>query len=272
MTDAALRILDLDLDLFVHEVAIWRNSNDERLDPEDYPPWTVDSALAFLTERCGMRDRLPGFVVEHHGELFGKWRDAIAAGRLRAPFHVTHADAHADLGMGDSGYFYLMTSLLYKRPEDRLFPDGGEYSPTHGVGDGNYLAFAIACRWVHDLVYVSSTGDRGDVLPHLMEGFDQRAAHIRLAAIPVVSDLRENYVTPQNLRPDRFEPRVPFTSVACDAFQADEPFDIVCLARSPGFTPAGCDEIFDEIRRRFIDESAFAGIMPAQRPLRADWW
>jgi hypothetical protein len=34
--------------------------------------------------------RLPGLVVEHHGELFARWRDAIDAAILHAPFHVTH--------------------------------------------------------------------------------------------------------------------------------------------------------------------------------------
>jgi hypothetical protein len=263
-----LRILDIDLDLFVHGVEYFRNSTDERLDPEDFPSWSVADAVAFLTNRCGIRDRLPGFVVEHHGELFGRWRDAIGAGRLRTPFHVTHADAHADLGMGDSGYVYLMTSLLYSRPDDRRFPDGGE----HGhVSDGNYLAFAVACRWISDLVYVSHTGGRGDVLPHLMERFDQDAAHIQLAAVSE-SDLRANCVTPQNLKPDHLEPPVPFSSSACHEFHADEPFDVVCLARSPGFTPPDSDVIFDEIRRRFIDESAFGDVPALQRPARADWF
>jgi len=34
------------------------------------------------------------------------------------------------------------------------------------------------------------------------------------------------------------------------------PFDVVCLARSPAYTPAESDALFDEIRDLFIDEAA----------------
>lgn len=53
----------------------------------------------------------------------------------------------------------------------------------------------------------------------------------------------------------RNEPRVPFRQLRWDQFTADEPYDAVCLCRSPGFTPASSDELFELIRERFIDES-----------------
>jgi hypothetical protein len=37
-------------------------------------------------------------------------------------------------------------------------------------------------------------------------------------------------------------------------FEAEEPDDIVCLARSPEFTPAESDALFDSIREGFIHE------------------
>jgi hypothetical protein len=44
-------------------------------------------------------------------------------------------------------------------------------------------------------------------------------------------------------------------NVWCE-YQASEPFDIVCLTRSPEYTPADADPIFDAIVERFIDEAA----------------
>lgn len=79
------RVLDLDLDFFVYGVEHWRDRDHGRLDPEDYPAWSLHETLAFLQTGCGLTGRLPGFVVEHHGELFARWRDAIDAGVLRAP-------------------------------------------------------------------------------------------------------------------------------------------------------------------------------------------
>jgi hypothetical protein len=242
------RILDLDLDFFLDGVATWRGREDDRLDATDFPPWSVEQALSFLRDRCGLDRRLPGFAVEHHGELFSLWRDAIDAGRLIPPFHVTHVDAHADIGLGDYGYMHLMTSLLFEEPDNRRHPTEGE----GGLEDGNYLSFAIACRWLSELVYVYNTGG-DDLLVYHMEGFDPRAQHIQLAAIRSREELRDNLLTPTKLTIDHFEPRVPFKSMRWDAFQADQPFDFVCLARSPPFTPPESDVIYDEICRRFID-------------------
>jgi hypothetical protein len=49
---------------------------------------------------------------------------------------------------------------------------------------------------------------------------------------------------------------VPFKAIPWRQYTASEPFDLVCLARSPEYTPATCDELFDAIRERFIDELA----------------
>jgi hypothetical protein len=92
---------------------------------EEYPACSLDDSVAFLRQQCGLTDRLPGFVVEHHGELFARWRDAIEAEILRAPFHVTHVDAHADLGLGDTGFIHLMSEMLFREPQERRDPGTG---------------------------------------------------------------------------------------------------------------------------------------------------
>ena len=73
------RVLDLDLDFFVDGVAHWREPDRGRLDADEYPAWSLDGTLNFLQTRCGLTERLPGFVVGDHGELFYRWRDAIDA-------------------------------------------------------------------------------------------------------------------------------------------------------------------------------------------------
>jgi hypothetical protein len=136
------RILDLDLDAFIYGAEYMRSSDAPRLDADKYPPWDISKVLAFLEPQCLVTGPLPGFAVKNHGELFFRWRDAIDEGLLVPPFHVTHVDAHADLGGGDAGYVYLLTELLLKPVEERRSPRVGD----DGLGDGNYLAFAIANR------------------------------------------------------------------------------------------------------------------------------
>lgn len=245
-------MLDLDLDFFVHGTAHWRDRGAGRLADDDYPAWSLDETLDFLQTRCGLRGRLPGIVVEHHGELFARWRDAIDAGHLRAPFHVTHADAHADLGLGDAGYMHLMTDLLFREPEERR--NAGE-----ALTDGNYLAFAIGCRWLAGLDYVYNRDNPeglnpGDIMPYVMEGFRSDADHIQLAAL--TRQQIEQLWSLHEARSSRLEPRIPFRALGWPQFNATAPFDVICLARSPEYTPATCDALFDTIRGRFIDELA----------------
>ena len=200
------RVLDLDLDFFVHGVEHWLDRDHGRLDASEFPAWSVEDTLAFLHERCGLTGRLPGFVVEHHGELFTRWGDAIDAGLLRAPFHLTHVDAHADIGLGDAGYMHLMTKLLFRAPEDRRDP--GEH-----LEDGNYLIFAVGCRWLSALDYIYNRDDDGDgpgdILGLVMEGRRHDADHIQLAAFSTRREL-EDLVFGAPREPAWLEPRVPF--------------------------------------------------------------
>jgi hypothetical protein len=242
------RVLDLDLDFFVHGVAHFRDFHAGRLDDNEFPAWDVDKALAFLRERCGLTGRLPGVVVEHHGELFGRWRDAIETGRLAVPFSVTHVDAHADLGLGDAGYVDLLTRVVHQPLDQRR-------DPGSALGDGNFLAFAAACRWLSDLTYVyNHEGGGNDVMSYVMENFDSNAAHVRLPALTKAQLEQLPFDKPQ---PAGLEPPIRFAMVSGLNFQASEPLDVICLCRSPAFTPPAADAVFSAIRKTFIDETAF---------------
>ena len=246
-----LRMLDIDLDFFVRGVAYWPTQT-ERLDDTDYPAWSLEDAIVFLEERCALTGPLPGFVVTNHGELFARWRTAIESGALTAPFSVTHVDAHADLGMGDLGYLHLMTELLFEEPENRCYPEMG----IRGLGDGNFLAFAIACRWLSDLLVVYNDDGGNDVMRYHMQNFDITAENLQLKAVR--PDEMKEKLLGGNPAAERTEPLVPFATTSWNLYQARVPFDVICLAQSPPYTPAGADAIFDEIRHRFIDESAFS--------------
>ncbi|MGI8796797.1 MAG: hypothetical protein ACR2IR_09510 [Acidimicrobiia bacterium] len=247
------RVLNLDLDFFLRDAAHWRGRQHERLDANECPPWLLEEAISFLEDRCGLAGKLPGFVVEHHGELFDRWRSAIDGGRLNVPFHLTHVDAHADLGLGDAGYVYLMTKLLFGAPKNRRYPDPDE------LADGNWLAFAIACRWVSAMVYVFNDGGGDDLFPYHMQNFDVTADNIELKAIrPEDWKAVEYKVDKRSAVIAHREPLVPIQQMRWDSFATDQPFDVICLAQSPPFTPPEADVIFDEIKRHYVDETAFA--------------
>lgn len=245
------RVLDLDLDFFLDGTAHGRPVGSGRLDPAKFRPWSTDDALAFLTDRCKLTDSLPGFVVENHGELFQLFGTSIAAGRLVLPLSVTHVDAHADLGIGGGAYINLMTELLF-------LPVEGRFDAALGlVDDGNWIAFAIACRWLSDLALVRNELDGrdrpGDLFPYYMESFD--ADNIEMCAME--HDQLNERRSEREYTVVSVEPKVPLRHMTWEEFEADEPFDVICLARSPDYTPVELDPLFDEIRERFIDEDAF---------------
>jgi hypothetical protein len=247
-----MRILDLDLDFFLEGAANWRSAGEGRLDAVEYPPWPREEALAFLQDRCKLTDPLPGFVVENHGELFALWAAAIEDGRLTLPLSVTHVDAHSDLGLGDATYINLLTELLFTPVDERV------RGAAALVNDGNYLAFAIACRWLSDLTLVRNGlggGRPGDLFPYYMEDLD--ADCIRLEAM--TTEQLQRRVHDQQYEAEAVEPMVPLQHMAWVDFEASELFDVICLAQSPDYTPVELDPLFEEIRERFVDEEAFAG-------------
>lgn len=252
----------MDLDFFVHGVVHWPDLDAGRASPAEHVPWELDDVFGFLTTRCGLSSKLPGRAVETHDEVFGLWRDSVQAGQLETPFHVTHVDAHGDLGFGDASYVYLLTELLFEEPENRSFPKTGGT----GLGESNYLAFAIACRWVSDLAYVFNEGGGSDVFPYYREGFDRDATGVQLVALTPAEWEFLKQIYPEQRQAelqrfresvaDRLEPLVPVKELPWKKFRAEAPFDAVFLARSPAYTPLAADLIYDEIRRRFIDEDA----------------
>lgn len=206
--------------------------------------------MKFLREQCGLVKRLPGVVTENHGDLFARWRDAIDGSVLEPPFHVTHLDAHADLGQGDGGYVYLLTSLLFEPPENRAHP---KVDGQRGLTDGNWLLFAIGCRWVADLIYVYGEGGGSDEPNHVMQGFTQGADRIQLAAM---GKQELNKVVPYLKSPpriDHLEPEVSYRSCAAGDFEAEAPYDFVCLTRSPPYTPRTADPLYEQIIDAFIE-------------------
>lgn len=243
------RILDIDLDFFVEPVAYHRKRKHGRPEPRDHAVWPAAEAVSFLRERCLLDSARPGFAVEHHGEIFEKWGAAIEAGVLEPPFHVTHVDAHADLGLGERGWVFLLTGLptlpLDQRPAACL----------PRLTDADFLAFAIGCRWLSDVVYVKHSEVRGtDVHPYLREHFDPRSQRIRLVALNP-----EELASLRARKPpavEYLEPAVAVDEIPWEQFQADWGFDVVCLTRSPPYTPPTADALYEEIRERFIDERA----------------
>ena len=171
---------------------------------------------------------------------------------LQIPFDVTHVDSHADMGMGfgDCSINFIFTELLRHDVGTRESP------PRIGRGrmyEGNYLLFAIACRWISSLIYVhhpdllaQQPGRQPDISTSCFHDCDPTSGSLQLKQLPI--EYRDGLRRARDFRPLALEPQVPFRLVGCDAFHAAKPFDFVFLAQSPAYTPEAADPLIDVFR------------------------
>lgn len=233
-----MRVLDIDLDFFLSNVCELANVNDR---PVGCDPWPADAVRAFLEMRLGLSrvHPLPGAVFETHDGALRFWKEQMDAGELKAPFHVTHVDAHADLGIGRPGPAFVLESVLTRPPEARVEIE--RYYETQKLDEANYLLFALAFRWISSLDNVRNPNSRPDMPDRFcFEG----AIRLNSSVAALVPAL------------DFHEPAIPF-HVFDDwrRFRTAEKYDFVTLAISPRYTPRTADRLINVIRAYIKEDS-----------------
>jgi hypothetical protein len=240
-------ILDLDLDFFLASVPRRRAPKGER-QPETLELWPEQAVREFLESRCKLDRARPvtGKFVEAHHEVFKCWRAWIAAGKLVPPFEVVHVDAHADLGKDDASWPFIGGELLHRPVEARANVRDARTE----LHEGDFLAIALACRWLKRVVYVHHRDwlfhvGLGDVPPIAMKNFDVAAGALQLKKLRPGAD-PAGHVDARDVL--ELEPEVPLSVVPWEKFEASQPFEFVFLTRSPRYTPAAADALIPVIR------------------------
>lgn len=238
-----IRVLDLDLDFFLDEIAHWITGN-KRLDGIDFVPWTEAQVRVFLENSCGLSINTPcnGRVVTHHDEAFYFWRELIEKGLLKIPFEIVHIDAHSDTGLGDLGWSYIMGTLLHQEPKDRYYPDY--------LGPGNYLAYALACRWVYNLKFILHPKWSDDLLWNHLKDYTREIGYFQL------KKYNPNDLDPDKLRntvPLSLEPEVPYETIPYAKYVEQNMFDYVVLSHSPNYTPETADKLIQVIKEYLVE-------------------
>lgn len=134
----AQHVLDLDLDFFVLPTEHFRSGH-QRLPGSRFSCSRPEEVEQFLERQCGLSksEKIPGRFCIDHDEAFDTWREWISKGAIETPFDVDHVDAHADHGLGDSSWVYLLTEILAlpvgKRAQPRRGLDGLNFGKLLGV-------------------------------------------------------------------------------------------------------------------------------------------
>ena len=140
-----MRVLDIDLDFFLADCCPLAELG-HRPSLPGHEPWEASAVRAFLENQCGLSRTAPkpGRIFETHDQALTFWEEQIAAGRLTAPFDVTHVDAHSDLGIGYPGPNFVLFNVLSMPVQKRL--DYTAFYAQKKLDEANYLLFALAMR------------------------------------------------------------------------------------------------------------------------------
>jgi len=232
-----LRVLDIDLDFFLSDCCPLAEKG-ERPCLEGHEPWSEKAVVDFLENQCGLTANcpIPGAVFETHDGALLYWREQLQSGALEAPFHVTHVDAHSDLGIGRPGPGFVLSSVLPRNPDKR--PTIEQYYEMCQLDEANYLLFALAFRWVSGLDNIRNPKSRPDIPREIL--LPAQEDKIQLASF--ASRLFESS--------NGAEPIIPF-NVYDDytRFKADAPYDFVTLAISPRYAPKEADGLVEVVKR-----------------------
>lgn len=246
-----MNILDIDLDFFQ-----FGRMNHVPIDTTTRPtkdlvqPWSIESTIEFLEQRCHLnkQNKIRGFLVEQHHELFFLWKQMIEKGRLTVPFSVYHVDAHADLGLGDCSRTYILGELIHKHVDQR-----GDI-PTSGsekINCGNYLAFSIANRWVDKLNFIINPNWRDDIHGCYVNSqypvpYGHHDLTIQLKKY-TPEQIDEMGMTRSEPEPLGYEPEVPFEIISHEDFNPGCKFDFIFLSKSPTYTTPATDVLIPVI-------------------------
>ena len=229
-------VLDLDLDFFLSNVCPFADEG-KRPGDECAEAWTEEKMRDFLesTLKLSKARPIPGRVFETHDRALDFWEELIVKGMLSAPFSVTHVDAHTDLGILEKGYPFIRHTVLAKPVSKRVQTQA--YRDMKQLTEANYLAFALAYRWVSALHNVRNPASLPD-FPTEMLTEDQKAIHL-FTAFPALFEAKNGK-----------EPVIAYKEYAsADLYHADADFCAASLAVSPRYTPKNADsliKVFEE--------------------------
>lgn len=266
MKEKVLNILDIDLDFFLNNRRVSFGSNKKtRLNKKQYKPWDISFVISFLENQCGLNKEFKknGKYFKHHDEVFYFLRSLQEKNNFNLKFSIDHIDAHADLGLGDSSYVYISSEILFKDLKERAYP--AKINGWDGLSEGNFLSFAIACRWVSQLNYINKIEWTTD-LPHFIfrnyetdSGFIQHKKFSpqtikRITSFgDIISEAKLN-------NPIETEPDVPFRIIDYNNFKSRIDYDFIFITQSPEYTPATSDSLLPIINS-YMNEYPFSNLL-----------
>lgn len=265
-----MKVLDLDMDYFMTEIAHTPFSCVERLAEEDYgnSVWSADEVRHFLEHNLGLSkdNKIPGRIVCGHNEALFFWEELMSNGKLEEPFEVVHVDSHADLGLGDASGDFLQSMFLSLPVETRRKIRDYEFNDDiKGISIGDCLLWAIAYRMISSVTYCANpNGDKNDYLWDTLKDFHEEYIWDKPVKNYIQLKYNRSMEMPRYNSSENYkkifldsaikDPEVELLIIpTIEGVNFDGNYDFAVMAQSPNYTPASADFIMN-IFREYIEE------------------
>ena len=234
------KVLDIDLDFFLQDICPFAEPG-MRPDGRGREPWAKEEVRRFLEDNLKLDPMrpLPGRIFETHDGVLDYWKDLIDAGTLTAPFCVTHVDAHTDLGIVQKGYPFVRHNVLSRPVERRA--QLREFREKQQLNEANYLAFALAFRWVSSLENIRHPKSKTDFPKEMLSPASENHIQLR-SAFPQLFEAKFGE-----------EPLIPYTEYKNGpSYETESPFACISLAISPRYSPKEADTLIEVFERYMV--------------------
>lgn len=235
-----MTVLDIDLDFFTSPI-VKDSMGEDATGRRGETVVATGDALEYLQANCRLPipGKTPGGCFEHHDEVFD-----FALRHFTEPVHLIHVDAHSDIGGGiPMCWRYVFTEYGYLSQQAKRNPKRGQY----GLGCGNFIVFLAACGLIERITFVTRSDWKQDYSCFYMKDFDESVDFLQLKRIPKeVMDAAGPTVVPWEVD-YQVDPEIPFIRVPREKFEADGPPDMLLVTRSPQYTPACSDGLYDAL-------------------------
>lgn len=270
MAGDVLKVLDLDMDYFMTDIAHTPFSSVDRLSEQEYGDcvWDATDVQSFLEKNLGLsqKHKIPGRIVCGHDESLSFWKELIECEKLKAPFDVIHIDSHADLGLGCASSDFLQSMFLSLPIPTRRSIYNYEFdNRIEKINIGDYLLWAIAYRMISSVTYCANpNGEKNDYVWDTLKDFHEELIWDKPVKNYIQLKFNKNMQMPRYNSSDKYkeqylagaikDPAVELLIIpTIEDVKYCGDFDYAVLAQSPNYTPASADFIMN-IFKEYIEE------------------
>lgn len=265
-----MKVLDLDMDYFMTNIAHTPFSVKDRLTDEDYinSVWHEENVKQFLEQNLGLskNHKITGRIVCGHNEALFFWKELIEGKKLKEPFDVIHVDSHADLGLGDPSHSFLQSSFLTLNIEQRRLIHNYEFIDSiKEISIGDYLLWAIAYKMISSIIYCANpNGNKNDYIWETLKDFHEEPIWDKPVKDFIQLKYNPNMEMPDHHSTDFYkkeylegaikDPEVELLIIpTIEGVNFNGDFDFAVLAQSPNYTPANADFIMDIFKEYILE-------------------